>query len=269
MKDFNIPKIIFLAVTISFAVSMFKIYFPNKKEITSHSAKKFQKQDQDKSQSHRPKSYDFKKDSPIQDTTIITKEIRELEKTPKNFQRILEYKNDQLAADYIKSINPSHIYKSDLMTPLMLLIEADMEDTFLKALKKVASADIDHQNKYGASALVLSSGGGNLRMVKALLERGANPNIKFNKRNYTLLMDASFEGHIELVKLLLEAGAELNIQDKDGRTALILAAREGHDLVVSELVKFGARIELKDKNQMSAKDYAFKNNFKEVLKHLK
>ena len=47
----------------------------------------------------------------------------------------------------------------------------------------------------------------------------------------TALMAAAQEGHERVVKLLLQRGAEINKQKSDGFTALILAAIGGHDLL--------------------------------------
>ncbi|EQC51587.1 ankyrin repeat domain-containing protein [Bacteriovorax sp. DB6_IX] len=270
MKNFNIPKAIFLGVTVAFALSTYKIYFPNKDKVTSHlpSEKLKNSKSQDSNISTRPKSFDFTRAESLGHLEN-TKRVQSLPKNESNFIQAIELKNPQVIKDYISSINPSYVYPEDRMTPLMLLVENDYIEAFKMALKKVRSQDIDLQNKYGASALVLSSSGANEEMTKLLLERGANPNIKFNKRNYTLLMDCAFEGQYELCKLLLEAGADVNTQDKDGKSALIYAAREGHEAVVKILLRHGADKNLKDSKGMRAQDYAYKHNFQVVLEHLK
>jgi len=271
MKDFNIPKAIFLAVTLAFAISTYNIYFPSKKEHTTHLPKKKTKNIRKDNTTQRPVAFDFNQSKQAKENNqnSLIKTLRSRDKSEKSFITALETRDKELISEYIDQINPSYIYKSDLMTPLMLLIEQDFNQLAIRALKKVRKKDINHQNKYGATALVLSSSGANTAVTKALIERGANPNIEFNKRNFTLLMDSSFEGNVEITKLLIQAGAEINTQDKDGKSALIYAAREGHTKVVELLLISGANKDLKDKNAHSALDYAFKNNFNDIVKNLK
>jgi len=56
-------------------------------------------------------------------------------------------------------------------------------------------------------------------LVRALVERGANVNVRALKET-TPLMYAAFEGHSEIVHTLLSAGARVNAVNSDGRTAL-------------------------------------------------
>lgn len=265
MKDFNTPRIIFLAITVAFAISTFKIYFPNKDEIKKVSAP--QKKTKE-NESKRPRSFNFSdKQTPVKDKIESLKNLQNTKKTPKKFIQVIELKNEFLAIQYLKEVSPDYIYEKDLMTPLMLLIEANMKAAFTEVIGRVKK--IDHQNKYGATALVLSSGGGNLSISKALLEKGANPNIKFNKRNFTLLMDASFEGNQELIELLLKFGAEVNTQDKDGKSALHYAAKEGHQSIIPILLSKGADKTQRDNKGMTAYDYAFKEGFLKIVEDLK
>jgi ankyrin repeat protein len=53
----------------------------------------------------------------------------------------------------------------------------------------------------------------------------------------TALMVASKEGHENVVKLLLEKGANANLKEHNGATALMMASHKGHDTVVKILLK--------------------------------
>lgn len=57
-------------------------------------------------------------------------------------------------------------------------------------------------------------------IVKLLLSKGANSNVRDSQFGRTLLMHAIIEGNIEIVEILLGAGADINLTDKAGHTAL-------------------------------------------------
>jgi ankyrin repeat protein len=71
-------------------------------------------------------------------------------------------------------------------------------------------------------------------MTKALLDKGADPNIPFRnngepstkpKTETALILAAHNKGAVEVVRLLLAHGANASAQDTDGRTALSEAKR--------------------------------------------
>jgi len=53
-------------------------------------------------------------------------------------------------------------------------------------------------------------------------------------------MIASMKGNYEVVKALLARGAEVDLRDNDGFTALVLASARGHREVVKLLLAAGA-----------------------------
>lgn len=91
-----------------------------------------------------------------------------------------------------------------------------------------------------------------LRVIRFLLDRGANPNaiiavIDSSAPPNSPLLEASARGHLSACKLLLEAGADPNLDlDPAGthdRRALYLAVSSGHLQVVRLLLKHGADTE--------------------------
>lgn len=73
----------------------------------------------------------------------------------------------------------------------------------------------------------------------ALLEKGAdiNKNDRFGR---TALMMASASGHADVAKLLLDNGADVNTQAEDGWTALKFAEDAGNADIVRLLLNYGA-----------------------------
>ena len=90
-------------------------------------------------------------------------------------------------------------------------------------------ADIDHQNRGGATALYGASQNGHEEIVQALLARGAEIDHQA-KNGETPLYLASQNGHEGVVQALLDKGAEIDVQRNDGATALIY--KQGHERIM-------------------------------------
>jgi len=80
---------------------------------------------------------------------------------------------------------------------------------------------------------------GDVRRVKKLLEKGADPDVK-DELGHTPLHLAALLGHVEIVKMLLEHGANPNTQDRSGETPLHHAAYWGRVDVARLLLERGA-----------------------------
>ena len=65
--------------------------------------------------------------------------------------------------------------------------------------------------------LIYASRDGDLEIVKFLAEQGADVNIQ-NIYGNTALILSSRLGHLEIVKFLIEQGADVNLRDDNGKT---------------------------------------------------
>lgn len=92
---------------------------------------------------------------------------------------------------------------------------------------------------------------GDIFDVRALLDKGANPNAK-QEKGYTALMWAAMRNHLNVVQVLLARGADVSAKGNDGSTALIMAAFEGHTTIVQTLLAGGADMNTKTNNGSTA-----------------
>lgn len=119
----------------------------------------------------------------------------------------------------------------------------------------------------GNTILHISAFKNHIAIVKILLAKGANLNIK-NDIGKTPLHLASRNNNIAIVKILLAKGAELDLQDEIGSTALYLAAKHGHIIILQMLLAKGANPNIKNKNGYTALHLAAINNHTSIITEL-
>lgn len=105
---------------------------------------------------------------------------------------------------------------------------------FLSLTAPAAFAQVQNDELFNAARK------GDAAAVKALLDRGVDVNTKF-RYGATAISYASDKGHLEVVKLLIERKANVNVKDTFyGATPIIWAAQKGHAKVVEALIAAGA-----------------------------
>ena len=92
-----------------------------------------------------------------------------------------------------------------------------------------------------------ASSEGHLQVVRYLLRRGINVNVR-NSGDDTPLLLASGQGHLDVVQCLLEHGADMNLLDDQNNTPLTLAAYSGHVNVVRFLLEHNADVNSRDED---------------------
>jgi uncharacterized protein len=113
----------------------------------------------------------------------------------------------------------------------------------LKEKKKYRPEPIIYEITELGKQFIKASENGNLEIVKELIDKGVDLNVR-NKKGKTPLILAAWNGYIEISKLLIENNADLNVQDENGVTALILAAREGYTEISKSLIDNGANLNI-------------------------
>jgi len=133
-------------------------------------------------------------------------------------------------------------------------------------LKKGTPVDQPEEKKQ-STALMFAAERGFLDILKTLAAAGANVNHQ-NRYGFTALHAAVSNNHPEIAKFLLEHGAEVDAVDQQGQTALYFAAERGHLELARMLVAKGADVNRKAKKNWPPLYAATTSNSLEVAKFL-
>jgi len=172
-----------------------------------------------------------------------------------DIKKLFEFIKDEGKFDLMKYINLDHFditineVDRNELTVLMKICQTTNDTNAIKLLLMDAKADINHQNKYGWTALMYAAKyNKNINICKFLIENGADVKLQ-DRHHWTALMLACYYSEdIELVKLLVKAGSDINQQTSKGWTALMSAVRNVKAPEMSRyLIENGADINLSDK----------------------
>jgi len=133
-------------------------------------------------------------------------------------------------------------------TALFMATLKDRVDVVKFLIRKGAQVNV--QNRYGVSPLLLCAESGNFELVKALVDAGADVNIspkgQLAEENLlagqTPLLGAAKKGHLEICEYLIKNGCDVNAATMTGTTPLCTAVEEGHLPVVKLLIENGADV---------------------------
>ena len=150
----------------------------------------------------------------------------------------------KLLFDHGAQVNPTE----DGKTSPLILASYYGDSEIVEMLLKKKGANIDYQNQKKTFALMVAVRKGNVKVVKKLLEAGANVNLKGEKQSTPLLTalaipyhDISLKNKIDIVRLLTDtaSGADVNVQD-DWNTALGYAVNLRSSELILHLLDKGA-----------------------------
>lgn len=121
------------------------------------------------------------------------------------------------------------------------------------------------ENLTHSTALGLAVQNGKALAVVALLDSGANPDIRMGEGSYTPLMVAANLGELSAAQVLLQYGAKVDAANTGGLTALMIAAANNKPNLVALIIKSGANPQLQNEQGVTAYDIAQKRGSSEVL----
>ena len=127
--------------------------------------------------------------------------------------------------------------QADGMTALHWSVFHDDTDLTLQLI--ASDANVAAENRYAVTPLSIACMNGNVAIVEALLEAGADPNVEL-QGGESALLTASRTGCVGCVAALLKAGAVVDHVDRKKQSAIMWAAAEGHAAVVEALMAAGA-----------------------------
>jgi ankyrin repeat protein len=119
------------------------------------------------------------------------------------------------------------------------------------ALIKTGKIDIDNKDSTGHCALAQAVRNSHLAIVRLLVDKDADLNIRTNAAN-SILMLAVLAESSAIVELLLTRAIDINAQDNVGDTALMMAAGSGQNEVLEMLIASGADLQLRNKEDLNA-----------------
>jgi ankyrin repeat protein len=124
--------------------------------------------------------------------------------------------------------NLVNAYSEDGFQPLGLACFFGHYDVAEYLVKAGAGINSRSVNRLKAAPIQSATSRGHRKIVKMLLDHGADPNIR-EQGGFTPLHAAAQNGDDEMLRVLLYGGADLTIAGNNGKTALDLALEAGHE----------------------------------------
>ena len=159
-----------------------------------------------------------------------------------SLRRAIEEKDFDLVKALLgKKADPNHVGQYKSTTVLMEAAESGQKEIVEALLEDGANPDVktvrgDADDTLGRTALFFAIQGGHAEVVRTLIEKKANVDAR-TKGGTTPLMLATWEPkRLEAAKLLLAAGANPSAKAKDGRTPLLIASGNGNNYQTVKLL---------------------------------
>jgi ankyrin repeat protein len=160
--------------------------------------------------------------------------------------------------------NPNAIADPRTGQTLLHVLASDPSHVEILDALLSANADTNVFDRSGHTPLAIAIDSYNLRVVRRLLAKGANPNADLGETSVLGL--ACLRGRFEIVQALLTAGAKVTSSRQDVRQPLVYAARSPE--VLSLLLAHGAKPNAKSKGGFSPLMSAANEGVPSCVSHL-
>ncbi len=134
-------------------------------------------------------------------------------------------------------------------------------------LERPAGSNAPAQSDPARTPLLKAVKEGRLNQVRALVDKGADVNLR-TPSGSTPLMFAADGNRLDIVRFLLKRGADVNAKNGANNTALIYASIKGHTGVSKELLKYKADVNVKNINKGDALIFAVLNKKPDMVRIL-
>ncbi|XP_062568093.1 putative ankyrin repeat protein RF_0381, partial [Saccostrea cucullata] len=164
-------------------------------------------------------------------------------------------------------LNKNVKYNDDSNTPLHMACQSGQYEMFKYLLEKHPEA-LSIKNREGYAVLHYVANGGNIQILKLLLERNVQID-ELTDDDKTVLHVASSFRQFELVQYLVnEHSFLLHKKDKKGESALHCAAWGGNLDLFKYLIEKGLKVKCKTSNEQTVLHMCCKNGKVEIVKYL-
>ncbi len=138
------------------------------------------------------------------------------------------------------------IIRTQPRNPLALFVATTRGDLQLVRALLQKGADPNHKTDFGHYPIHEAAREGNVDILDALVAAGANMNVRISAKGsdgpnqWTALHFAAFSGNVTIAMKLLDGGAEMSPRDFWGRTPLYYATQQKHQELAALLIRRGA-----------------------------
>ncbi len=129
--------------------------------------------------------------------------------------------------------------------------------------------NINALDNEGQTALMRASLFGHTKMVKLLLDHGADIKIRNKETHSTALMEAVAGNHVDVIRLLDQNGADVNERDVLNRTPLHVACMWGFVEAADTLIELGAKTDALDMTDQTPLMVAEQNGNTKMVEFMK
>lgn len=176
-------------------------------------------------------------------------EIFVLKKAELQMQEFINHWQSQKTFQQLHSVSFTNSSLVDDLQATWLYMNSRTQNVSITNELLLNGADINFQNKNGATPLILAAQYNNLVIMESLLCRGANPNLATVNGTTPLMLAVGNDVH--MIKLLLDFGAKTNPVREDGLTSLLHAVTCNNVPAVEVLIDYNCDVNAKNNNGQS------------------